>query len=144
MIPSELCTGNEIIDKQHDDLLREVELLNRVIKEEDHITTKSVMEFINFLRNHFTNHFNDEETLMHEVKYPRWGEHVDEHLKFFDTFVQHKARIERYGATTENVQDLVNSLLTWMTTHIMEKDVWIAKFIRGEEIPKQEEYQRGY
>jgi hemerythrin-like metal-binding protein len=143
MIPEELRTGHEIIDTQHNSILTELNLLKKVL-DEGGLSTPVVLEFVTFLRNHFTDHFTDEEVLMHRLNYPAANLHVDEHLKFFDVFIHTRAKILANGATTENIDNLVSSLSGWLTDHILSTDVLLARFVRGEKLPEIPMYERGY
>jgi hemerythrin len=131
MLPAELVTGNNLVDAQHANLLAEVELLRGVCHDPDVLPPRVgvVMEFVEFLRGHFHRHFYAEEQAMAESGYPDLWMHRDEHLRFYDKFVWHKARMER-GPTVETVDAFVEDVERWVRDHILMSDVQMAKWIR--------------
>lgn len=133
MIPPELLTGNDDIDEQHASLIAELALLKNVMGDGEPPPRTAILEFLQFLRNHFTTHFEMEERLMAEVAYPEWPTHAEEHKSFFDTFIHYKAKVQYgddSGAAAVALVDVINA---WVERHVKHSDARFAAYYRAEQ-----------
>jgi hemerythrin-like metal-binding protein len=128
---SALLTGNAIIDSQHMDLIAELDLLKNVMGDGEPPERRHILEFLHFLRGHFTTHFEMEENLMAEVAYPEWPLHANEHMQFFDVFVHYRAKIEYETNPGEATIALVKVVNDWVEGHVKGSDVRFATFYRA-------------
>jgi hemerythrin-like metal-binding protein len=119
----QLATGHHEVDAQHAAILAEAERLRRGGPD-------VVWDSLQFLQHHATSHFAYEEALMDDVRYPRAALHQDEHLAFATELVRHRERLQREGATPENVAALADAVESWVTEHVLGEDRQLAAFIR--------------
>jgi len=132
MIPEELKTGHPDIDAQHARIMEQLALLKSVAGTEGVPEVGAVLEFIEFLRVHFAEHFVCEESLMRDADYPGWNEHSDIHRRFFDDFVFSRSCIAKYGATPERLSSFMRMAENWLADHVLGHDLEFARFLRGE------------
>ncbi len=123
-LPPDLLTGHAEVDSQHAAILGEVERLRG-------LSPAEVSVSLSFVRQYAISHFSYEEQVMEEIGYPELESHRQLHLRFFDRFMQLKARIEREGATPENVAALADMVERWVKEHVLGVDRRLAAFIRA-------------
>ena len=126
-----LSVGIEQIDSQHKELIRIANgLISAVEKQRGDRVINNV---IRRLRNYTVFHFNSEEGLMADVRYPRRGEHENEHAKLkriVKGFQRNLYKGERLTA-----EDVLNFLKIWLLKHILHSDRMLADFIHEGEKP---------
>jgi hemerythrin len=121
-LPSNLVTGQALIDEQHANILSFVE---RLIREDSDIRIA-----INVVLEHFTSHFGEEEKLMESIDYPDLWEHRREHINFFDVFVNLRAKFDM-APTEDNRRAFIDGINRWVERHILTEDVKIVDFIKS-------------
>jgi hemerythrin len=119
-VSEDLWTGIPQIDQQHQRLLAEVGAL---------LAGKPLPESLDILREHFSDHFSDEEAWAEHVGYPGILAHRRAHLSFFDTFIRLRARwLKTQGA--EELHALVDALLMWVKEHVLKEDLSLVRWVR--------------
>jgi len=123
-----LNVGLQIIDEEHKTLIQKInELSNAIDKGMGEI---EITKTIGFLRNYSIEHFENEEKLMQEKKYPQISEHKNQHKLFISTIDSIEEDYREEGATKELVNTINNLLLNWLKNHIRENDAKLADFIK--------------
>lgn len=79
---------------------------------------------------HTQAHFEMEERLMAEHRYPRTDEHKAEHASLLRKLLRHKQGVEAGDA--EMTASLLHFLDFWWTHHILDSDRAMAKYITSE------------
>ncbi len=122
----ELSMGVSEIDDQHKELIRIANgLINAVNKGAD---TRVLNNVITKLRAYTVFHFNSEEQLMHDHRYPRRGEHEADHNRL-------KKDVKEFQRTLYKKRDLtphavLDFLKVWLLKHILSADRELATFIK--------------
>lgn len=88
---------------------------------------EEMKECLDFLGEYVVKHFNDEEKLQIESKYPRYKQHKEIHQEFVDTFKSLYAEFEKNGPSDELTYALTNRVSNWILTHIKREDVVFGK-----------------
>jgi hemerythrin-like metal-binding protein len=123
-LSEELATGHHEVDSQHAAMFAEAERLRRGGPD-------ILWDSLQFLQHHATSHFAYEEALMDDVRYPRAALHQEQHLAFATELLKHRERLQRSGATPENVAALADAVESWIAEHVLDEDRKLAEFIRG-------------
>ncbi|NJK84633.1 MAG: hemerythrin family protein [Bacteroidales bacterium] len=85
------------------------------------------MKFLNGLAEYTINHFNTEESLMEEYKYPDMDNHKMEHANLIQEVVRFKADFESKKRTLSF--ELADYLKSWLKNHIQGTDKTLGSFI---------------
>jgi hemerythrin len=112
-----------IIDEQHKDA---AELLNELHETLGSNRTFLEKNLVQRMLKHFREHFDTEERLMKESKFPFFISHKMEHDRFYnkiDTFYR-KLEQDEERVTLE----LLNSIKTWLFNHLEINDKKCTKF----------------
>ena len=125
----ELSVGIEQIDGQHKELIRIANgLISAVAKERGNRVINNV---VRRLRNYTVFHFNSEEKLMEAVRYPKRGEHENEHAKLKRNVKEFQRNL--YQGERLTAEDVLNFLKIWLLKHILYSDRMLADFIHESE-----------
>ena len=125
----ELSLGIEQIDGQHKELIRIANgLISAVAKERGNRVINNV---VRRLRNYTVFHFNSEEKLMEAVRYPKRGEHENEHAKLKRNVKEFQRNL--YQGERLTAEDVLNFLKIWLLKHILYSDRMLADFIHESE-----------
>jgi hemerythrin-like metal-binding protein len=122
-----LSVGITAMDDEHKELFRRINaLLVALLGPENHADTKKL---ITAIREYTVFHFNDEQKLMRDNRYPRY----DEHKKLHDAFVAEFIEIERIlleeGLTATIMIRLQDKIVTWLLEHIARVDKDYGEFL---------------
>jgi hemerythrin len=115
-----LLIGEEIIDKQHKKLFSIInEFLEAKTKTEQQHCCRNMYDYIKY-------HFNYEEKVMRDVKYPEYVRHLTLHHNLI--FALNKVSISISDGTLdkEKLEKFVNS---WLIQHIPIEDIKLSKHI---------------
>ena len=120
--------GNNVIDKQHQYL---VKLINLMIDEKGYITNDAVKAiFVELL--HYANiHFHDEEEIVRETDYPNKLEHKKEHRYFVNEL--EKIELDIIFENPQAVEKMLKFLTNWLLNHILVSDKDFAPFLYEKE-----------
>lgn len=120
-----LETGIPLIDQQHKELIKHVDVLL------DLNNKNRFNETLSFLDGYIARHFGDEYRMQVESKYPKAATHKGYHDKFTTTFKELKNRFEEKGETATNNIELHKTVVGWLKDHIMIHDKEFAEYYKN-------------
>lgn len=136
---SKLETNISEIDTQHKRLfflLGEVEKLYNENKGNLTQKSKEIKESISALEQYTLSHFLIEERVMEDNDYPDLENHKELHNKFTDRIAEVKEQMvsssffQDEEKVDASISHLIKFLNTWLTSHIMVKDMDYKPYIR--------------
>lgn len=117
------------VDEQHQELLANINLLSRLVREGD---TGKLQDVLNFLGSYTQNHFQTEENLMRRYNYPFINEHIHEHERFIETYLNLRADIESQNHDKLLLLFKIDVFLVdWLIHHTTKVDKHMGKYIRA-------------
>jgi methyl-accepting chemotaxis protein len=119
-----LETGIELIDKQHMELFRQIEILL------DPGKAGRVNKTLDFLEKYIAKHFSDEQEMHVKSKYPKAEQHKKYHEAYKVTFHELKEKYIKEGPTVTNNIAVNKTVLGWLKDHIMVQDKDFAAFYK--------------
>jgi len=126
-----LSVGNEEIDEQHQELFRRAERLILALRAGD---SSEVEPLVGYLGDYVVSHFEAEERLMRESRFPGLAEHAAAHGAFRRDFHDLFLDFRRKGATALVALSLHNWIAAWLKDHVagMDADLgaWLARRAR--------------
>lgn len=126
----EYTLGIEELDRHHKIIFMHLKNYLREINE-----NRGYEEFqstVKFLTNYAVFHFEAEEELMKEIDYPKYEKHKEEHDKTKERIKDLLLRIKQ--EKTISPIELYYFISNWITSHILEEDKQIKKFMDKNEI----------
>lgn len=114
--------GIGIVDRQHRELFRQVELLLHTDNPE------RVLETIRFLENYVVSHFGTEEDMHAKSGYPKAAEHRKLHRDFVQAFLAMKQEYDRSGYTLVTLLKLNRMAVAWLQEHVLGADLDFATY----------------
>ena len=124
-----LATGNNVIDWQHQELLRRMEKLVAAAKRGD--GKEAITKTITFLENYVIQHFNAEEQIQIDNSYPGYDSHKREHQEFLITITKLKNEFETEGASETMLVKSIATIGNWIFDHVKKSDKALAEYLRG-------------
>jgi len=125
----ELELGNDQVDRQHKSLF---EIINNLIRQcerkQGHV---AVREALGFLAEYTIRHFDCEEALQIETKYPEFEKHKQLHRELKLTVGKLMQRYEDSGTSDALLNDIRESVISWVVNHIQVEDKKIGIHIRN-------------
>lgn len=122
---SDLETGIEVIDKQHQRIVDYLNALNDANDTGDRATTNRVLQE---LVDYTLTHFAFEEELQEKAEYP----FVKAHKRVHDIFTKRIAEFQQRAAAGENVApELLSMLKIWLVNHIKGDDADYAESVKA-------------
>jgi len=113
------------IDEQHQRLVEMVNSLHEAMKSG---SGKSLVpKVLNELVEYTVTHFNTEERLMQETRYPHYLQHKRQHDELKQQVVQMKSVID--SGKPVNTIEIVNFLKGWLINHILGSDKQFGEHI---------------
>lgn len=124
----EFMVGFDEIDSQHHELLAHINRVAMMIARED---SSGIDETMRFLGDYVHFHFNCEEKMMRDMAYPLMSDHLREHKKLINQFMQLKDQIAS-GAHDKLYLGYQTQLFLfdWFANHTTKTDRHLGKFIR--------------
>jgi len=133
----ELSIGVELIDSQHKELIRIAnELINAVTLGH---RGKELEKILEELREYTVFHFNAEEELMEEIRYPQRGEHANEHTRLKQSVKDFRQQL--YKKETLTPEAMLEFMKGWLLDHLLSSDRELARFIREQKAKEKEPEQ---
>src|SRR5512140_1911067 len=121
---SDLNTGIDVIDKQHQ---RIVDYLNELSEANDHGDLKATNHVIFELVDYTLTHFAFEEELQERANYP----FLKAHKRVHEIFTKRVAEFQKRAEAGENVApELLSMLKIWLVNHIKGDDADYAESVR--------------
>ena len=122
-------TGNYEVDKQHKELFR---LVEKVIDGEFSGRQEKIDHVVDFLIKYVGYHFDYEEKLMDECDFPNilTAKHKGQHKAFVVDALKLKETIAQQGYTLDLSLTINETVVNWLTDHIMGSDKELADFYK--------------
>jgi hemerythrin len=120
-----LETGIGKIDEQHKELFRRIDILM------DQSNKDRIKETIEFLGSYIVTHFNDEQKMHIESKYPKATIHKGYHDGYVISFRQLKEQNLKEGHTLATSQAINKNVIGWLKEHIMVHDREFATYYKS-------------
>ncbi len=124
-----LATGIKEVDNQHKEIFRRVDGLLAACK--DGKGREKVGETIDFLGGYVIKHFEAEEKIQRDYKFPHYPEHKAMHEQFIKDFSKLKEQFDKDGATLPLVMSMNRTVVAWLVNHIEREDKRIAMHIKA-------------
>jgi hemerythrin-like metal-binding protein len=124
-----LLLGNEQLDDQNRQLFEHVNSLVRACDEG--LSTVKLKNTLDFLEDYTVRHFEDEEALQKNNKYPNYERHKKMHDGFRLTVADFEKRFSSAGSSPELSSDVNKILVKWLIDHIMYEDKKVGVYLRG-------------
>ena len=121
------ATGVDTIDGDHQTLFMMVNALHDTLDHDD--ASEQLPGLFRHLMEYVDTHFRREEALMEEHDYPLLDEHRDKHRQLAATLESMVAEFEKAPATFP-VDDLMDFLKNWLTTHVLKSDMDYVPFVK--------------
>lgn len=116
-------TNIDVIDFQHRILLERINDLIDLVNKND--TQDNMFPILIFLEDYTHYHFDTEEQFFDSFNYKDKEKHLEEHREFINRIIEFK---EQYAKGTVKIdKDLLDYLLNWLVSHILETDMDFAK-----------------
>jgi hemerythrin len=127
----DLETGIEVLDEQHH---RYFDLLDNYFKKASEISTGpeeilDLAEKFNFLRQYAEEHFDTEDTIMKNAKFPDYERHHDEHLHFLEHVNELYENMKTKGFSPELAREVNYYTVEWFIEHIRVTDMKLVEFL---------------
>ncbi|MCB1158526.1 MAG: hemerythrin family protein [Leptospiraceae bacterium] len=121
-LTKEFTTGNETLDKQHEDIIN---LINKFqVSCEMNINDDDLDEILSELTDYAYTHFAEEEAFMRSISFPEYTEHKALHQEFIKKLNAYNAQ---FMAGTKNLErEILAFLRGWENDHVRMED---AKFL---------------
>lgn len=123
-----LETGNHVIDTQHRTW---IENLNKVLEDcKEGNARKNMQSNLLFLRDYTAKHFNDEEQLQQQYKYPDYITHKQYHNAFKKVLDNILEEFNRTGPSIVLTGRINRELGDWFMNHIQREDFKLVAHIK--------------
>jgi len=125
---AELAVGHDLIDEQHQELIKRINMLLEACNEGKGAQT--VDEIVGFLGDYVVNHFGMEEELMQKHNYPQYEGHKQQHTKFIETYLELKAQMQKEGVGPHTAIQVNQIIVDWLINHITRVDKQLSGFLK--------------
>ena len=122
-----LATGNQIIDRQHKQLIEALGRLSDAIKSENY--EDELFRALEFLSAYTVKHFQDEEQLQIQSNYSDYLRHRQYHSEFRRLVAELTQRLSNEGPSEKLVEEVVDIMGNWLVNHIKGDDFCLAAFL---------------
>ena len=122
---SSLETGISVVDEQHKELFRQVDILL------DRSQKDRVPETLAFLGEYVIKHFGTEELMQKASKYPKTEEHKAIHDNFIKVFGELKSEYENGGEDFLILIKITKIALDWLQEHIGGHDKDFGSYFKA-------------
>ncbi|MCD6162747.1 MAG: bacteriohemerythrin [candidate division Zixibacteria bacterium] len=135
-LADELLTGNKIIDEQHKELFKRIDLAFQATKQGK--GAQKTNEALTFLEFYMFEHFHNEEKLQFDYAFPEFEAHKKQHDTFKKEYYKLKEKINKETDDYSLVIQLLDLIVDWFSRHIkrMDKNV-SAHIIKTNKIEQQ-------
>ncbi len=128
---SGLSVGHDLIDEQHQELIRQINLLLDACNQGKGAQT--VSQIVAFLEDYVVNHFGMEEEQMRIHNYPGYEKHKQQHTQFVESFLELKAQMEREGTGPHTAIQINQIIVDWLIQHITKVDKALGKYLQSKQ-----------
>lgn len=121
-------TGIDIIDEQHRELFRRIDMLTLSLYEgEGKIELKNLLEY---LETYVTEHFKTEKVLLSQRGYPDLEKHLEQHREFISSFAEIRREYAERGPDSYLAIRVEKQVKGWWQTHVLETDMRYVPYVR--------------
>jgi hemerythrin len=125
-----LVTGHKIIDEQHMQLF--ATLVNLIEASSQGLGNDEIYTTFDFLGEYTIMHFKTEEELQIEYGYPGYSLHKQSHDEFKTKIFELLNTLEKEGPEKKFINDVVQTIGDWLTTHIKGSDIEMAAYLESQ------------
>lgn len=122
------CTNIDQIDRQHRDLLYEIDRFGIAILNGE--SRQSLEKMLIFLEEYVENHFLLEEKLMRESKYDDQFRHIKNHNTFRALFSEFVDEFNKRGGDSYLALRLEREIRKWWIDHILDEDMKYVPYLK--------------
>ena len=116
------------IDSHHGKILLQYKMLADAVR--DGNSTVMINKLANFLEHYTNEHFDAEDLIMLQYRYPEIKEHRREHQEFEDSIKELKKRLDEEGATRNLAVAATGLLYRYIINHMNKTDKDLALYLR--------------
>lgn len=127
-LTSDLMTGNSLIDAEHKQLFDAINDLMDACAQG--VGREKIMSTTQFLNSYVNKHFDDEEKLQVQSKYPGYAAHKQFHDGYKRQLSQTTQALIAEGPTVKALGDL-NRIVGVLVSHIRIEDKKLARHVKG-------------
>ncbi|MCL2851417.1 MAG: hemerythrin domain-containing protein [Defluviitaleaceae bacterium] len=125
--------GNEKIDNQHRELLKNAEILMESFENLDEAEYKKFFSgSLGFLKDYVVNHFRDEEEYARYVGYADAERHKALHDKLTQDVLSYEGEFADTDFSQPVIERFLGFIYTWITYHVADEDQLIPKGVATE------------
>lgn len=128
---SNLLTGIELIDTQHQELFNRINRLVDAIDQGQE--QKEVLDTIQFLESYILTHFQDEQELMKREEYPQFTAHRDAHDEYIRIVKNIREEYKSHGITLNLAFKIQSRIIDWLIQHVTTVDVSLSQWIQSKQ-----------
>lgn len=125
---NEFRTGVELIDNQHFEIFMCIDSIKLALQSGD--PKKEVVNTLAYLNHFVDTHFEAEERLMRESKYPDLEVHIYEHEQFKESYNEIDAHRKVVGPSMTLAVKTMKTLRAWTKEHIENHDLKLYNFLK--------------
>lgn len=128
----ELSVQNDIIDRQHQELLDRLRRFAVFLNQPHEFTFEDELESLKllvFLLDYVVEHFSEEERLMLEADFPRFLAHRRKHSTYIENLYNFKKRFREEGLSPSMRTILEQDIISWLIQHIRDDDIRIGQYL---------------
>jgi len=118
-----LATGHELIDRQHQGLFACLAELETATAEQ---RTLLAVYSITRLKHYVREHFETEESVMKQCKFPKLKEHLAEH----ENFRAKMSDLQGKAITLDVSAEMVEYLADWLVNHVARSDLEFVPYLK--------------
>lgn len=126
-VTQDLLTGNSLIDSEHRQLFNAVNQLMDACSQGK--GRDQIQQTAAFLNQYVRKHFQDEENLQLQSKYPNYSSHKQFHEGYRRQLAQVVEELQKDGNTVKTLGDL-NQTVAVLVSHIRTEDKRLARHIK--------------
>ncbi|MDH5718366.1 MAG: hemerythrin family protein [Spirochaetia bacterium] len=120
------------IDEQHKELIEKFSNYMKVCAKGNQ--QDEIVKMLTFLEKYVEKHFNDEEELQTQIKYPKFQQHLNAHMEYKAKIKKLKTEIENEHLSITTIITTNKEILRWIINHIGKMDNEIAEYIKQNNI----------
>jgi hemerythrin len=121
-----LAIGVPVIDRQHRRLFAQIDQLELDVLARDQ---RAIRATLAFLRDYAVEHFEAEERLMRDARYPGYALHKTQHDGFVSRLLALAQELEERGATGAVEARLQDWIGAWLLVHVMDEDQQVGHHV---------------
>jgi len=116
-----------LIDKEHKQLMRILEQIEE--HQHDNVGSEAISTVIDQLREFASSHFRHEEDYMHQVGFPGYQAHKEQHKRFRERTAAFCVDVMNQKDTTP--QEIYHYLSDWVANHVLDSDKKLQAFLEA-------------